>query len=253
MAARDEFLENVRRALGRSPGAPSPDSPSPSKEGTGFFDGPESVAARAEAIARQVEANADALMGMLQESGEQAGWKVARVATTGDAAQYVRSVTGDLEARTLLHSAHPAVQKLDLASAFSGSSVEVGLMAVDEADETPAEEQRQRLRELAAEADIGVTGVDYAIADTGTCVLLPRRGVSRLVSLLPPVYVAVVERGQVLPDLDTLVALRRHAFQSGDLGRYMSLITGPSRSADIEYTLVTGVHGPGEVHMLLVG
>ena len=249
MANRDEFLENLRRALGRSPGAPSPDG----TEGTRFFDGPESVTARAEAIAQQVETDADALMGLLQESGEQAGWKVARMGTPAEAAQYVRSLTGDLEARSLLHSAHATIQRLDLGAALSGTGVDVGLMAIQEAGETPAEEQRQRLRERAAEADIGVTGVDYAIADTGTCVLLPKRGVSRLVSLLPPVYVAVVERGQVLPDLAALMALRRDEFHSGDLGSYMSLITGPSRSADIEYTLVTGVHGPGEVHMLLVG
>ena len=95
--------------------------------------------------------------------------------------------------------------------------------------------------------------MDYAIAETGTCVLLPRKGISRLVSLLPPVHVAVVERGQVLPGLDEFFALRRADSLRGDLGSYTTLITGPSRSADIEYTIVTGVHGPGEVHMLLLG
>ena len=62
-----------------------------------------------------------------------------------------------------------------------------------------------------------------------------------------------VERGQVLPSLDELFTLRRDDFVRGDFGSYMNLITGPSRTADIEYTIVTGVHGPGEVHMVLVG
>ena len=95
--------------------------------------------------------------------------------------------------------------------------------------------------------------MDYAIAETGSVVLLPRRGVSRLVSLLPPVHVAVVRRGEVLPGLDELFALQRLDHIEGDLGSYLNIITGPSRSADIEYTLVTGVHGPGEVHMVLLG
>ena len=111
----------------------------------------------------------------------------------------------------------------------------------------------QELRAMAERADIGITGVDYAIAETGTCVLIPSAGVSRLVSLLPPVHIAIVTRGQVLPSLDELFTLRRRNFLDGKLGSYMNLITGPSRSADIEYTLVTGVHGPGEVHMVLVG
>ena len=100
---------------------------------------------------------------------------------------------------------------------------------------------------------MGITGVDYAVAETGTCVLLPRKGLSRLVSLLPPAHVAVVEKGQVLPSLDELFTLRRREFLHENLGSYMNLITGPSRSADIEYQLITGVNGPGEVHMILVG
>ena len=83
--------------------------------------------------------------------------------------------------------------------------------------------------------------------------ILPRKGLSRLVSLLPPAHVAVVEIGQVLPSLDELFTLRRREFLHENLGSYMNLITGPSRSADIEYQLVTGVHGPGEVHMILIG
>ena len=95
--------------------------------------------------------------------------------------------------------------------------------------------------------------MDYAIAETASCVLLARKGVSRVVSLLPPVHIAVVESGQVLPSLDELFTLRRQDFMRGDLGSYMNLISGPSRSADIEYKIVTGVHGPGEVHMVLLG
>ncbi len=123
----------------------------------------------------------------------------------------------------------------------------------DAATEGQRQEQRVSIRESCINADVGLTGVDHAVAETGSVVLLPRRGVSRLVSLLPPVHLAVVRRGEVLPGLDELFALQRLDHIEGGLGSYLNIITGPSRSADIEYTLVTGVHGPGEVHMVLLG
>ena len=124
------------------------------------------------------------------------------------------------------------------------------LMAVDGVGE--AETQRKALREQALRSDIGITGIDYAIAETGSVAIVARKGVSRLVSLVMPVHIAVVMRGQVLPSLDELFTLRRHDFNQGNLGSYMNIITGPSRSADIEQTIVKGVHGPREVHMVLV-
>ena len=96
--------------------------------------------------------------------------------------------------------------------------------------------------------------MDYAIAETGTAVVLPRQGLSRLVSLVPPVHVAVVRPREVLESLDDLFILRRLAYYEGggDMGSYMNFITGPSRTADIEQKLVIGVHGPKEVHMVLM-
>ena len=105
-----------------------------------------------------------------------------------------------------------------------------------------------------ARAQLGITGVDYAVAETGTCVLLPRSGVSRAVSLLPPIHLAIVETNQVYENLDDLFAMRRLVFQDGrgEMGSYMSFISGPSRTADIEQTIVVGVHGPKEAYLLLL-
>ena len=71
----------------------------------------------------------------------------------------------------------------------------------------------------------------------------------RSLSLLPPVHVAVAERRQILPDLFDLFA----ALGTDELPANVSIITGPSKTGDIELRLVTGVHGPGEVHVLLIG
>ena len=65
-------------------------------------------------------------------------------------------------------------------------------------------------------------------------------------------HVVLVRRGQVLASLDDLFAIRRLQFVEERMPAYTNLISGPSRTADIEHTLVTGVHGPGDVHMILM-
>ena len=96
-----------------------------------------------------------------------------------------------------------------------------------------------------AEADVGITGVLCAIANTGTLVLTSERG--RKASLLPMTHIAVVYEEQIVPSMTQ--ALERHAQA---LPSAWVQATGPSRTADIELTLTTGVHGPGVVHVILI-
>ena len=104
----------------------------------------------------------------------------------------------------------------------------------------------------AIDADIGITGVDYAVAETGSCVIFARKDVSRLVSLLPPVHITVVRRDQILPSLDELFTMCRAEFLASDYSHYVNIISGPSRSADIEQTLITGMHGPRDAYMIVL-
>jgi L-lactate utilization protein LutC len=97
-------------------------------------------------------------------------------------------------------------------------------------------------------ADIAITGVDYLIAETGSLVVLARPDNPRSFTLLPPVHVAVAETSQLLPDLFDLFG----PDVQPELPSCISFITGPSKTGDIELRLVTGVHGPGEVHVVLV-
>jgi L-lactate dehydrogenase complex protein LldG len=249
MTTRDSFLENVRRALGREQGQPPT-----SDDASHIVLSRDQVEDRAKAVQDEMATRADELFDGLRQSAEQAGWNVVRVTDSRAAANHIAKLARVLEARSILRSTHPALEGMGLEALLDGSGISLDVMAIgDIADADERNKRREKLRRQAIDADMGITGVDYAIAETGTCVLLPRKGVSRLVSLLPPAHVAVVEKGQVLPSLDELFTLRRREFLHENLGSYMNLITGPSRSADIEYQLVTGVHGPGEVHMILVG
>jgi L-lactate dehydrogenase complex protein LldG len=100
----------------------------------------------------------------------------------------------------------------------------------------------------AYEFDAGVTDVDYAVAETGTLVVRHTPAHGRLLSLVPFVHVAVVEPKQIVPDLiDLFEVLNRDGTGSG-----VTLISGPSKTADIEMNTVTGVHGPNVVKAFLL-
>ncbi len=105
------------------------------------------------------------------------------------------------------------------------------------------------LREACATANLGITSADYGLADTGTLVMLSSAREPRMISLLPPAHVAVIPREIILTTLDELLTILPNP---SDVTSSMVLITGPSRTADIEQILVRGVHGPGEVHVVVV-
>jgi L-lactate dehydrogenase complex protein LldG len=113
---------------------------------------------------------------------------------------------------------------------------------------------RTRHREEAARAELGVTGVDLAVAETGTLILLSGAGRPRSTSLLPATHVAVFDRHRLVESLEQVgvVLEALHADPARMSGAMINFITGPSRTADIELTLTRGVHGPKEVHAVFV-
>lgn len=97
-------------------------------------------------------------------------------------------------------------------------------------------------------SDVGVTSAQAGIAETGTLVLDSSVDRNRLVSLVPPVHIAILDASRIYTTLgETLAAL-----QSGDeISPAITFITGPSRTADIELTLTIGVHGPQELYVII--
>ena len=101
------------------------------------------------------------------------------------------------------------------------------------------------------DVDAGITDVHAALAETGTLICCSDTEHSRCLSLVPPLHVAVVGRRDVLPDMiDFWRSVE--AESDGTLSSSISFITGPSKTADIEGELITGVHGPGRVEIYLV-
>jgi L-lactate utilization protein LutC len=210
--SHDKILHKVRTALGRSAG--------------------QEPAAAPEPRLRVPAVDAEARIAGFREKLEALAGRTHRAASPGEAAACVAAI---LNGRPALASNAPFLS-------------ECGVTALEGVRSGVTE--RDELRQLCATVGVGVTSADYALADTGSLVLLSSAREARMISLLPPAHVAVIPAAALLTGLDELLSmLPRPAEQTSS----MVLITGPSRTADIEQILVRGVHGPGEVHAVIVG
>jgi L-lactate dehydrogenase complex protein LldG len=101
------------------------------------------------------------------------------------------------------------------------------------------------------DCDLGVTGAQWGVAETGTLVLESDAERHRLASLVPTAHVAIVEARNVRQTLgEVLRAIVDRG--EGGLSRAITFITGPSRTSDIELTLAIGVHGPAELYVVII-
>jgi L-lactate dehydrogenase complex protein LldG len=211
---REAFLERVRAATGARPPAGLPRflAPSPARD-------------RAAVLAEMAA----------QWRRPRATWTEASPA---GAAEAVAAALRTANARRVVVSADPWLDALGVARAVRAA----GMTLVDP-PRTP-----EAVHGSLAEVDAGVTVPAYAVAETATLIEVARPEQPRALSLLPPVSVAVLRADAVLPSLDDLFA----ALGASPLEHTLSFISGPSGTADIGLQHVTGVHGPGDVHLIVV-
>ncbi|MEW6127547.1 MAG: LutB/LldF family L-lactate oxidation iron-sulfur protein [Acidobacteriota bacterium] len=122
----------------------------------------------------------------------------------------------------------------------------VGIEPTDNVDEL-TKTARRVLRERFAEADVGISGVNFAVAETGTFLILENEGNARLTTSLPKIHIAVMGIEKVIPrlaDLDVFLKLLPRSGTGQQLTAYQSLITGAKRQPDDE--------GPEEVHLVIL-
>ncbi len=210
--SREALLHRVRTALGRSVDQPPSAAPPPRL--------------------RIPEVDLETRIARFRECVEALAGQTYRVATPQEACRTVAAAVGE---RSAIASNAPFLAECGI----------TGLPGV-----RSGVTDRLELRELCAASGVGITSVDYALADTGTLVLLSSPREARMISLLPPAHIAVVPCARLLTGLDELFTLQPAPAEQTSA---MVLITGPSRTADIEQILVRGVHGPGELHVVLVG
>ena len=244
------FLDSVRRALGR-PDAP-PDEPYPPLAADAA-----DLREQAAAVRQRIAAELPDLLTQMAATAALRGWQVQRAANAEDALDYVVSLARRLGATDAARSAQAVFDALPVDAALAGAGVTCWPAVyppVNPADVASDNAARDAVRRRMAASGLGITGADYAVAETGSVIVLPRQGLSRLVSVVPPVHLAIARPSDIVGTLDDLFILRRLEYHTngGDMGSYLNFITGPSRTADIEQTIVVGVHGPRAVHLVLL-
>ena len=173
------------------------------------------------------------------EELEALGGHARRVASRKEACEYVLELAHERATELLVRWDVEELEALGVDGPLSDAGIEVAVWR-----------ELADFKEVAGKAGIGLSTAAWAIAETGTLVLEGGPGMGRSVTLLPPTYVAVVPLGRILRTVPE--AIEKYAGDAGGLPANVCFHTGPSRSGDIEMALFVGMHGPGDVHVILV-
>lgn len=203
---RNPVIESVRRALGRHAGPPDEQRP-------------------AVLPARQAGPQDEEIERLIGEIRALSG--SARRVSGGQVQQALQELVNEQTIQKAVLWPHPVLERLQLAERLASLGVEI----------IPADADPQTM----AACDLGITGVDFALPETGSLGLLSSGQKPRPVSLLPRVHLAVMTPQALRADLHQVFAEAKDR-------HYLVLITGPSRTADIELTVTLGVHGPKALH-----
>jgi L-lactate dehydrogenase complex protein LldG len=174
---------------------------------------------------------------------EKVGGKVMMAGSRSEVADYLAKIIKLHKITKVAFSDAPVLKELrleeDLGDRFGKP---VKLLRIDRS------QGKEDLVPLLGDVDLGITSCQFAISDTGTLVLEGEKERNRLLSLLPPVHIVVLYPDQVLGSLTEVL----RSMDSKKLDQAVTLVTGPSRTADIELTLTKGVHGPREIHAVVI-
>lgn len=220
--AREDILLSIRKHLAASSG----------------FDAKQMVghAIQNETPSLEVKQNSESLVELFAESLEAVDGHCVIVDSQPGTVEAISKILSDLRS-TRLSPRRIAVSDSDeIKNLVESISPEVEEVAI-----TPT----------AAELfgfDVGISSVQAGIAETGTLVLEADRERNRLISLVPPVHIAILDARKIFCTLgETLAAL----YRDGKVSQAITFISGPSRTADIELTLAIGVHGPQELYVII--
>lgn len=185
--------------------------------------------------------------------------EVYRVASLEEAATHLDTLLTQLQARRVVANNEPPLTTLNLPARWPGIEWYIAGFSPGD-DELSASHDRPPVtgrmtadwRAFCATADVGLSGAAAALAETGSIIVSSGPGRSRLATLLPPIHIALVAESCLTADLFTWIAAR-HTSGERQFPASLNLISGPSKTADIEQTMAIGVHGPRRLIAVLYG
>ncbi|MCD6570627.1 MAG: lactate utilization protein [Deltaproteobacteria bacterium] len=182
----------------------------------------------------------DALYESFAQGVTAAGGTVHRVKDMKEALEALDTILKELEVSTVVISEDKMIKLVGIKDYLKGKDIKILAISKDPA----------RHKKTCFSADAGITGADYALADTGTIMIYHGKDNARLISLAPPTHIAFVEADKLLPDIDTLIAEIKPSNKS--MPSAMTLITGPSLTADIALQPTFGMHGPKNLYVIFI-
>ncbi len=168
---------------------------------------------------------------------------VHRASDVADARRILSEISATEGIRSVISSSDDIVKSLDLQ--------EWGITAGIEVISADSLSERETLKDKAFSLDAGITGADFAVAESGTIGIAAGKSMPRLASIAPPIHIAVIHLGKLFPTYET--AMQNYIESTKAMPSQLVLITGPSSTADIQATAFKGMHGPGKLYVILIG
>lgn len=253
-----QFIDNIRAALGLH--ANSADQRK--KE---IFTDPAQPAEAQQTVLDTIHARQDsdqmALLERLSKEAAPLNLKVIPMKNEAEVAKAIAELVADTtpewgDEKSVVQWDHPMIKNLALESALKDQDVPVYTAAFDgsETNDDEKKSKREQIREQVTQSYIGVTSADFCLADTATLVMRSRPAEARSVSLLPSIHVAVIKKEQILYSLKELYALLKYDpdTRGEGLPHHMVMVSGPSKTADIELVMVHGAHGPRALYLYVI-
>lgn len=239
-------LADVRRALGRSKSVPPvPLQPfiEPGNKAN-FSNSIERFTEEATAVRAQVHYLSDKLQSVAKGGLESTMRPIDQVELVENIVERIAEICTAYKGQEIALSGAQLFAEMNLTSKLGAQGFSA--FVCDIAD-------HEQLVARLAGCGVGLTTASYAIAETGTIVLDSDEQNALLVSLLPPVHIAFVRSTQIAASVDEVISkIGKERIGPLDGTRSVTLITGPSRTSDVELVLSIGVHGPKELHVIII-